>query len=326
MTHKNKLEYPIDINKFLDMDFPGRQSFWGEGLLDPRSKLVITGPGKIGKSNFVLNLAISLASGKPFLGFEIPHKKKVLYIQQEISEMRLQDRLRLMVKNDIHVKKGFFSLKTIRGLDIQNEEHFDIIGSWISKKRYEIVIFDPLYQFHNSDENSALDMKQVVSKFDELIDAHKISVIIVHHHNKGNSKNHNAIRGSAVLFDWGDSYIMLNDINGKTGDIRISWKLRNAENPDSLYVSMDANLWIDVGIPDQGLKSLNILELIKSSGEEWIQQKTLLKLVLEKMKLKGSAARKHLKKMTEEKVIVYKRDSGNVFWKINDEYDLAKAR
>ena len=103
------------------------------------------------------------------------------------------------------------------------------------------------------------------------------------------------------------------------------WSIK-LENPDNLYVSMDANLWIDVDMPDQGIENLNILELIKSIGEEWIQQKTIIKLAFEKKRMKGSFVRKHLREMAEEKVLMRKEDNGNVFWKISDDYSLTLAR
>ena len=310
---------PIDINEFMKLDFPEMKSFWGKGLLDPCSKLLITGLGKLGKSNFVLNLAICLAKGMPFLGFQIPCKKKVLYIQQEMSIWALRVRLDLMLKKVSPIDDGFISVQTIRRFDICRKKYFSRLESWILEQGYEVVIFDPFYTFHSKDENVAHEMKKVVSKFEKLIVTYKISVIILHHHNKGKLNQQQTsylIRGSTVLFDWGDSYIMLNPYKNNRNEMKVDWQLRNAESPDSIVIERDENLWHKVIISEEDKKMLAIYAFIKK--EKRVQQKDLQLIVKEKLNMKGSTLRNYLNKMKFKDLITDENDGHNKFWLIAD--------
>ena len=89
------------------------------GILPKDSIMVVGGGSKIGKSVFVSNGGLDISIGNPFLGqFNVPTPQKVLYIQAEISQRSMQERLRKMInaKNldkDI-LNENFFLINKIR--------------------------------------------------------------------------------------------------------------------------------------------------------------------------------------------------------------------
>ena len=69
--------------------------YWGD-LLRRNGRLGIIGPPKAGKSYFTMQLVLQIATGTPFLGMETV-KARGIYINFEISEEKLQERLRELV-------------------------------------------------------------------------------------------------------------------------------------------------------------------------------------------------------------------------------------
>jgi len=94
---------------------------------------IISGCSGIGKSWLALNLGLSVASGKPFLGFfEVPKPKKVLLIQFELTNGQVKERIKILLKryqgyskvideNFRYVVLDKHITFTDRWIDIQNE-------------------------------------------------------------------------------------------------------------------------------------------------------------------------------------------------------------
>src|SRR5690349_8711384 len=83
------------LGDLLEMDFPAGDSLLGNELLDKSGAMLITGPQKIGKSLFATQLALCLADRRPFVGFDpTATNQRVLMLQAEVGESRMQQRLR----------------------------------------------------------------------------------------------------------------------------------------------------------------------------------------------------------------------------------------
>src|SRR5437868_6836060 len=83
----------LTIHQLLAKTFPATETMLGGNLLDKAGALLITGPQKIGKSLFATQLALSLAGRQDFLGFGVgAHDYRVLIVQAEVSEKRMQER------------------------------------------------------------------------------------------------------------------------------------------------------------------------------------------------------------------------------------------
>src|SRR5579872_1903531 len=83
----------LTIADLLTKKFPEADTMLGGNMLDKGGALLITGPQKVGKSFFATQLALSLAGGQPFLGLTPGASSyRVLVLQAEVSEKRMQDR------------------------------------------------------------------------------------------------------------------------------------------------------------------------------------------------------------------------------------------
>ena len=86
------------LRDLLNKELIPRDSIVGDGLIARKDFVIFSGPQKKGKSLASLNLAINVAQGRSWLGFDISYSRRVGIVQQEIPEESLKDRLEKMLK------------------------------------------------------------------------------------------------------------------------------------------------------------------------------------------------------------------------------------
>ena len=156
------------------------------GVLRVGHKLLLSGPSKAGKSFLLMELAVAIASGTPWVG--IPCRQgRVLYVNLEIDHVSFLHRL-----------KEIYQAKNLTDEGIENIDVWDLRGNSCPmdvlaprlirrslKRRYAAVIIDPIYKVITGDENSAEQMAKFFNQFDKICRELKCSTIMVHHHSKG---------------------------------------------------------------------------------------------------------------------------------------------
>lgn len=247
-----------------DTDFPKEREFTGrgepmpmapaliDGILRCGHKMIIAGASKAGKSFLLLGLALCLCTGTPWLGFSC-RKSKVLYINLEIDEASLDNRLyaikETMGLGDI---EGL-SVLTLRGHAVPMDKLAEIIIRRYESKDYDAIIVDPIYKVITGDENSASDMAFFTNQFDRITASLGCSVIYCHHHSKGMQGGKKAIdrsSGSGVFARDADAILDLCELD-------ISGEIKNFiadENTTAWQVSATLrefapvkpfNIWFD---------------------------------------------------------------------------------
>jgi hypothetical protein len=248
------------VPEFIRKTLPNRDAIIGRGLLYPKSRLGLTGPGKKGKSMLVQNMVLSLAAGIPLLDqFPIPLARRVVYIQSEVSPHAMQDRFKRMIDSRAGDNLGFHSATLVNApnLKIDSKEGFRAVEMILEQSEAEIAVFDPLYRLHVADENRANEMRAVIDRFDQLMNKFGIAIILVHHHGKvteGKDESQFS-RGSSVFTDWIDTQLIFRG-QGETAEGRLlrklSFILRNDIEPEPLTLVLDPEtLWFEVNEPDQ---------------------------------------------------------------------------
>lgn len=145
----------------------------GEGLT------LLNGAPKIGKSWFVLNLAIAAASGGRFLGKLPATKTDTLYLALEDTERRIYNRLRKLEApeaNNLKIatqwRDGYIGL----------ENYLKANGG------IGLVIIDTLARFANiNDMNDYSITTNAMSRLKQIADDMGIAVILIHHAKKTGS-------------------------------------------------------------------------------------------------------------------------------------------
>lgn len=212
------------------------------GILRRGGSLLITGPSAIGKSTMVLELCLCLASGRPFLGeYEIPDPQRVLLLQAEDSFQTFQDRLRHMAHDWTGEREQALhniitpwhngnprisrSLTDLRG---EPSNFVTSLKDLIERSEANVLIFDPLISFHNAQENDNVAMRKVLDIISDLADEYDLTVVLTHHHGKGDQEGYYKSRGATAIIDWARSILTLTKVNPRQGGdrrhlIRATW-------------------------------------------------------------------------------------------------------
>lgn len=208
----------IPLRGYMSFAPPEEPPMMENGILDMRSKMVLAGPPKIGKSRVALNLAFSLALGQPFMGYAVYKMSRVLFLQFEISERRFRQRVNgiaraLKIPTDNNVP---LYLQTLPYLALDSASGGWLLRRYIRALSADVVILDPMVKLHTGDEKEQSDMQGLLNNLDDIIEDTGVSIVLVHHTRKpaGGVKSSGgeawaSIRGSSYIPAWTDSNLIM---------------------------------------------------------------------------------------------------------------------
>lgn len=180
---------------------------------------MIAGEPKTYKSVQATDMALSVASGRPYLGqFKVNHPGPVLYIQEENNAQTVQDRVvkTAFAKGLMTSTPGGLAMAddiplyfcNNYGVNLTEIESRDLVEATIKQIKPVMVILDPLYMMFGSvDENSAKEVGEVLRWLTYLRNQYGIAIVICHHYNKGgtNARGGQRVRGSSAFHAWVES-------------------------------------------------------------------------------------------------------------------------
>lgn len=233
-----------------------------EGILNRNSILVIGGPAKSYKSFTANTIGLNLVTGGSMFNayrsshgrseaaFAIPEPVRVLVIEQEVGEDDLEDRLlpnfnNLPMDKQELVYDNFFTHSLDHELQLDVPVGVNRLSQVIGDVKPQVVIFDPLIEFHTSNENDTQGMAKMLRALDWLREKHKFAPIMVHHEghfNDNGRQGADRLRGSSVLFGKGDAFLMLSTYHSRCRILRVDFTIRRGKQPPSLYLRVDENL------------------------------------------------------------------------------------
>jgi len=190
-----------------DIDENAEEKWLVTGLLPERGRAIFAGPPKVGKTWLLTDLAVALASGQPFLGFDVPAPVSVLYVLAEGSKVRWKKRLSALTAG-----RGANTVLPIHvmptdGVRLLDEENAPLLASRVRESGSSVVILDPLAMLSSADENKASEVAPMLQRLDALIADTGASVVLVHHLRKPSNDRASSLhdlRGSGVFRAWPD--------------------------------------------------------------------------------------------------------------------------
>lgn len=157
-----------------------------DGVLRQGHKMLIAGPSKAGKSFGLIELAIAIAEGVSWLGFNCS-QGKVWYVNLELDPASCKHRFRDVYKamgltpNNLHN----IDIWNLRGRSVPMDKLAPPLIRRAKKSGYAAIIIDPIYKVITGDENSADQMAHFCNQFDKVCSEVGCAVIYCHHHSKG---------------------------------------------------------------------------------------------------------------------------------------------
>lgn len=158
-----------------------------EGVLRMGHKMRIAGPSKAGKSFALIQLAIAIAEGEGWMGWQC-RQGAVLYVNLELDRASCLHRIADVYKAKRLSPKNAYNLLVwnLRGRSMPMDKLTPKLIRRAKESNLTAVIIDPIYKVLTGDENSAEEMSAFCNQFDKLATDLGCAVIDCHHHSKGN--------------------------------------------------------------------------------------------------------------------------------------------
>lgn len=233
-----------------------------DGIWSKDAHGLIAGEQKAYKSLIVQDLAVSVATGTPFLGhFDIPPENvgPVIYVQEENQEAMVRDRLeKLVISRQLHgsasVRGNMLQYKAPtdvpvtwimnESFDLTDPEHLQEVADGAYQQGAKLIIFDPLYlMMPEKDENVSADITPILRNLLEIKKKVGVGILIVHHYKKQDrSKPFNAeddrVSGTSTFGRWWESRILIEKGNDN-GQVILHPRHRMAPPSDPFRVTFD---------------------------------------------------------------------------------------
>ncbi|QEF98172.1 hypothetical protein Mal15_22200 [Stieleria maiorica] len=164
------------------------RDFLVEDFMVRGEPMIIGGAAKALKTTVALELAVSIATGTPFLGtYNVPKRERVLFISGESGESTLQENLRLIAESkglsgaDLADFQISFKLPKLDDATIVE----DLIEE-LRESEVDIVFVDPLYRSLRVGDSASnvYSMGEQLELIAEQIHRAGITVVLLHHFKK----------------------------------------------------------------------------------------------------------------------------------------------
>ena len=173
------------------------------GLLHQGSKMTIGGGSKAFKTWTMLQMAICIATGRKWLDRFETCGGAVAYINFELSEWAIRDRISKICKAMRIEYPCNLMLLNLRGYACSSDKIIPRLEKEIAKGRYVASFFDPIYKMMGDrDENSARDIAKMLNDLEKFAVRTLNAVVYGSHFSKGNQSMKDAmdrISGSGVF-------------------------------------------------------------------------------------------------------------------------------
>lgn len=217
-----------------------------KGLILPDTVLVVGGLVKVRKSWLVIQLGLSIAAGLPFLGHEVPAKRRVLLLSAEGSKRNFKKRLMLALASLDGLQDGdlenFSALSTMGRVKLDTQAGED----WLMRtiEGFDVVCIDPYYRFlATGSENKHEDQRTIQDVFDRVKDRGK-AIVIAHHLRKPQGTNAGAaeLRGAGLDAYMDGALILSRKKSGHSERFTVRYILRHDEEPEDLELEPNGPL------------------------------------------------------------------------------------
>ena len=250
------------VSEFLAVEFTTVPVI-GSDILDEGGIMEVVGATSLGKSYLLLQMALNMATGTPFLDtHKVPHCFRVALLQAEIGPKNFQRRMAKLKAS--FEGFGYDNLSVASVYDVKLDRMADLLEleSALVDGGFQILIIDPLLPFHEGDENKSNEMQKLFDGFDRLRFRHGVAIIFSHHERKPyqgvtfkKQKGMLESRGSSLITDRPDTVIRMCETK-KPQIVEVMFdKMRNADNLlDSvlLWGDRESGLFVPPSAGDTG--------------------------------------------------------------------------
>lgn len=171
-----------------------------EGLISAGSVNVFFGEAGCGKTWALLDLAVCVADGAPWLGMATK-QGTVLIIDEESGQRRLSRRMGEVMRGHGANDKTPILATSLAAFDMGNPNDIGEVYNLIISTGARLVIIDALADIMpNRDENAVKDTAPIFLSLRKIAEETQAAIIVIHHSNKtGGYRGSSAIKGAIDL-------------------------------------------------------------------------------------------------------------------------------
>jgi hypothetical protein len=241
----------VPITSFL-RETPEEIDWLIEGLIQRGANGFFCAVPKGGKSWAAADMAISLALGCPWLGFNVPKPAHVALVSREdapeLTSWRINHLFASKNTRQPNLLEANLYVNTRRQsgeLMLDSEEQVAELSLAMKQRQIEFAIFDVFNVMHGADENDNTEMRRVLRQLSKIQAEVGCGIGMVHHFNKAESGSMTQrLRGSSAIAGWAEWLIGISIVEEQQKIRRMEFELKAAQPPDPLnfqIVSNDAN-------------------------------------------------------------------------------------
>lgn len=231
-------EIPEDLSKIIIQKYP----VLVDGLIHRGTKTVLGGGSKSYKTWTLLNLAISVATGTPWMGRQVSHTGlDVIFVNFEVAHEFFLARVNAVYKALGVAHSDKLGIWSLRGICNDLSVVLDGIRAQV-KNGISLIVIDPIYKgLAGRDENSAGDIGQLMNEVERIVEETGAAVAFGAHYSKGNQADKDPldrISGSGVFARDPDTILGLTQHESE-GCFTVNSALRNFPAIDPFVVEWD---------------------------------------------------------------------------------------
>jgi hypothetical protein len=191
------------IEELLAATYPPIEFISQPVLLHP-GLCLLYGPSGISKTYFVLAWAMAIASGQKFLKWQNEVPRGVLYVDGELGGRVMQQRVRMLQGGHEFLMKAPFYTASF---DDQGNGLFPDLEDPVAQLRYlngipddvQLVVLDSLSTLASMEESNDYKSWGTIQRFLLGLRRRGISVIVIHHANKGGTEQSGTARRIHIM-------------------------------------------------------------------------------------------------------------------------------
>lgn len=237
---------PVKVSKLSDprVQKLERSPVMIEGLCREKEVVNVIAAPKTGKSWGVYGLAMALENATNFLGFNVPRKRRVLIVDNEIPENEVAWRLKKVAAHTGSVNQPDFI--ALRGRDWTFDNLQQGLHS-VNAGDYDVLILDAYYRFlpKGTSENDNADATRNFNIMNTICKDLGVAIINIHHTSKGN-QSEKAVTdvgaGAGAVARAADAHISIRP-HAQDGYFVFEAVTRTCVAPDPISASLEWPVW-----------------------------------------------------------------------------------
>jgi hypothetical protein len=188
--------------------------------------MIYADPG-VGKSLLIVDMAIALMTGRPWLGFRSTKIARVLYLDAEMGDWRINERFEAlcapskieMVRESLTYRR--VGMRSFLPPQLDTPAGCARLDALIKRTKADLVVIDPFSAFFGGDENDNIVMGAVCRRTRNIAVANNAAALVVHHCRKSQDdtrSGHGKIaRGASAIKGALDSMFCLSLLGDERG-------------------------------------------------------------------------------------------------------------